>query len=209
MLPPKVMTGLATAPTDLGLVAMLRLRTRPQHDALDSGMKIGRSDATVDDYIAFLRASLAIVTSFEHALDALDGCAIAKRSDRIASDLEALGAASHVESAAIWVPTSTAEGRGCAYVIEGSALGGIMLAKRVRQLELDERTTSYLRFRGAETKAHWVAFMAELDAWGASASPRDRDIACEAAANTFDAYAAVFERAGAKTTTAAEGAMTS
>lgn len=114
---------------------MLRAGTAEAHERLDA--RFGRFDlADADDYARFLTAHASALPAVERALDAggmaalLDDWPARRRAGLIAADLAALGrpvppplpAPVPADPAALW---------GAAYVVEGSRLGGAMLARRV------------------------------------------------------------------------------
>jgi heme oxygenase (biliverdin-IX-beta and delta-forming) len=180
-------------PAQLTLTTELRAKTAQVHEALDS--KLTHAFEQVDQYIAFLRASYRVLSNLDRALGDLVQRPMAERCAQVASDLEALGQASPQADPAAWQPTDVAEAMGCAYVVEGSRLGGLVLAKVVeRQLGLS--ATNYLRGKGPLTKDSWKGFMTELDTWGEHAAPAERQRAAQGAIATFTAYTRCFADEG-------------
>ena len=85
-------------------------------------------------------------------------------------------------------------------MLEGSSLGGVILAKRVRDIlgaRVADEVTGYLRLRREGTKASWASFTAALAAFDARATPAERDESCVSATETFGAYARAFAESGA------------
>ncbi len=97
-------------------------------------------------------------------------------------------------------PVSTpdlAAALGASYVIEGSQLGGLHVAAAVASdLGLRDDALTYLRPAGAPVGIRWNAFVARLDAFGATATPQDWRTAEAAAIDTFAAFATAFRREG-------------
>lgn len=188
----------------ISLLAALRTRTGAQHERLDAALAV-TSDITLPRYDAFLRASLAVIEVVEPAVEALlGGFDGPSRRERLRADLAAVAARGSVapsDPAVVEIrrPASVAEAFGCAYVLEGSTLGGVVLARTVEPaLDLAAREgTSYLRLRGERTGELWRAFLVRLERFDAEASAGDRDAACEYAASTFEAYSEAFRRVGA------------
>ena len=186
------------------LVAELREATSDLHERLDRGVAATEALTSRDGYARFLAASLAAAEPLERGLASLPATASfasGNRASRIREDLAALGVPADEEAGAVSgdaiVPASKAEAFGTSYVLEGSALGGLVLARNVKEkLGLGDAETSYLRLRGAETPAHWRGFLGELETWASSASPAERREACAAAMRTFEIYLAAFRRAG-------------
>jgi heme oxygenase len=116
----------------------------------------------------------------------------------IRSDLADLGETpSAVDSPRSLDIDGAAAAFGVRYVIEGSALGGAVLARTVQQALGADAPTRYLNVHGSELGARWRAFMAELAAWDKSATSADKTRACDTARAVFACYRAAFERNGA------------
>jgi heme oxygenase len=180
-------------PDKLTLTTELRAKTAKVHEALDSNLT--RAFEQVDQYIAFLRASHRVLSSLDAALGRLVQRPMAERCAQIATDLQLLGQTVPSAELGTWQPTEVAEAMGSAYVVEGSRLGGLVLAKLVeRQLGLS--ATNYLRGKGAVTKDLWKVFMSELDAWGERTAPAERQRAAQGAIATFTAYTRCFADEG-------------
>lgn len=184
----------------MNLLSLLRERTRSQHARLDAAIDFHEYRITPARYGAFLRGVLAVVTPLEDALAEWpvtpDG---PSRTARLRSDLARLGIPQAVDSARVRRPRSLAEAYGCAYVLEGSALGGLVLARTVEESLAGDFPTSYLRLRGPDTARAWREWLDSLDAYAATASKDDADAACDMACATFDAYTASLVRTGAIT----------
>ncbi|MGC4095173.1 MAG: biliverdin-producing heme oxygenase [Polyangiaceae bacterium] len=169
----------------LGLRATLRSATSARHAALDSAL--GQAFSDVEHYVAFLSASHAAVSGIEPELVRFGLATSTERLTRLEADLLSLGAPLTKRRSTSGMPDSVAAAYGAAYVLEGSSLGGLTLAKRVEGA-LGVSATRYLRLRGAETMHHFRRFVAELDAWGAQASQVERQLAIRGADAAFAAY---------------------
>ncbi len=114
----------------LSTVARLRAATASDHDAVDAGF--GRYDLTdAADYRAFLIAHAKALPAVEAWLATIPGLAtVRSRETALAEDLAALGEDMPAQMAFDVAP-SAAAGWGAMYVVEGSRLGGIMLARSV------------------------------------------------------------------------------
>jgi len=184
-------------PDTLPLSQELRAKTAQVHEALDSGMQ--HAFGRLDQYVAFLRASHRVLSSLDAALSQIFERPMPERSAQAAADLEALGQPAPSPDPAPWTPADQAEAMGCAYVIEGSSLGGLVVAKIVeRQLGSEAATiaTTYLRGNGPRTRDLWRSFLSELDAWGANARPEERERAIQGATTTFTTYIGCFKDEG-------------
>ena len=184
--------GLADdSPANKPLLEQLRACTGPRHRALDESLDLRRRSITRARYVQLLNGSLRVLVALEPALsrwgDAYDGDI---RVPRLRDDLRVLGESPDAIGFEARLPVTPAEAFGAAYVVEGSALGGRVLAPFIAQaLALPAAATSYLRLRGDATVAYWRRWLLRLDAFDAVAHPRERAAACAMACATFDDYA--------------------
>ena len=138
----------------------LRTATAPDHDAVDHAF--GRYDlAERGSYIAFLQAQAAAFLPVEDAIDRSGSSRLVadwaerRRSDTLRSDLAGLGAAVPA-FAPLPAFASSAALLGAIYVLEGSRLGGRMLARTVP--EAFPQT-----FLAAGNPALWRSLLAVLE----------------------------------------------
>jgi heme oxygenase len=179
-------TGCSGAITDVR--ASLRQATATDHERLDA--LFGRFRLSeADEYRAFLTAHAMALPAIEAALDAagfadaLDDWPARKRGEAIVADLSTLGAPvpppliapALVSRAAQW---------GAAYVVEGSRLGGALLARSVPA----DLPKSYLG--SVQPPGNWRKFLEKLDK--ALVLPQNIALATESARATFG----LFEQAG-------------
>jgi heme oxygenase len=180
----------------LDLLTLLRERTREQHSELDAALDF--NGITTARYGAFLRGIAGVVTALEPAIARyLETSTIPSRTERIRADLAALGLAAEAPAPRCALPRNIAEAYGCAYVLEGSALGGIVLARLVQDKLGVNAPIAYLRLRGKDTAGFWRTWIARVNAFGASSTPHDHRTACDAACATFDAYFESLRASGA------------
>lgn len=115
---------------------MLRAATRGAHDRVDalfSGFDLGDAG----DYRHFLAAQAAAFLPAEAALAEagagrlFPGWSAARRAHLLAADLDELGLAPAEPAFAPPAFTTPAAVAGAAYVLEGSRLGGALLARRI------------------------------------------------------------------------------
>lgn len=173
------------------LLARLRTETRAAHEALEAQVPLTDPGLTLDDYAAVLRGFSAVVLPLERRLAELDLPAglewpTRERSNLLRRDLADL----HAEAAApahSWTDLTPAGALGACYVLEGSTLGGQVIARHLRRLDLTpERGARYFAGHGADTGPRWKAFMAALEA---SVSGADADEVVAGADRTFTAFA--------------------
>jgi len=162
----------------------LRDATRARHAALDTQLRLESPAA----YVRFAIATLAAIETLEPAIAAHVAGFGTDRVVALRADLEELGAA---PAPALAHPAfaSPSAAFGAAYVMEGSTLGGLVLADRVEAL--GSTATRYLRLRGSATGARWKHFLAELEA-----RVTDRGACCAAAVATFAHYEAAYRQYG-------------
>jgi heme oxygenase (biliverdin-IX-beta and delta-forming) len=182
----------------LDLLTLLRERTRDRHARLDAAIDFRANDITTGRYAAFLRGVLAVVTPLEPAIASCLGAPTGRsRAERVRADLATLRASTEITYVPLRTPQNVAEAYGCAYVLEGSTLGGLVLARAVEATLGPTGPTSYLRLRGADTPRAWKSFIERLGAFGATATAGQMNAACDIACATFDAYAVSFVATGA------------
>jgi heme oxygenase (biliverdin-IX-beta and delta-forming) len=179
-------------PGSSDLLAALRRATRARHERLDAAIA---GAFTRDRYVAFLRASLSAIDAIEPALERWRPAGAAPSRERLRADLTALGAPVPPPAAAEVFADADAA-LGAAYVLEGSALGGQVLARQV-VAALGEVPTSYLAPQGGPaTGARWKQFLGTLERRGAATPASAHARACDAACATFDRFADAFAAAG-------------
>ncbi len=166
---------------------MLRVATRAAHDRVDalfSGFDLARPA----DYRRFLLAQAAAFLPVERALD---GAGVAdlfpdwparRRSPALVADCDALGLAAPAPLAAPGFD-SPAEIVGAAYVLEGSRLGGAMLARSVGA------GLPHAFLAASPVGGQWRAFLGQLEQLLTSDVQRSQ--AVKGATQVFD----VFEQA--------------
>lgn len=168
---------------DLTAHAALRARTAPAHEAVDGAF--GRFDLTEPgSYRRFLLAHAAVLPPLEAALapDAAGLPPWRSRLDALRSDLAALGAAMPEPAAPAGMPAGDAALWGLLYVLEGSRLGGKMMARQVPP-------PLPSAFLGAgHLKGEWRGFLEALDTRAAAEDPAWLDQAVAGALFGFDAY---------------------
>ncbi len=183
------------------LRSRIKALTRPIHDKLDGdplGLKLMSPEATRADYVHFLARTLGFVRPIEDrlfspAVQWLAGPFWAPHechAARIESDLLALGVASgEIEGLPVMASTpeilTAGHLMGVAYVLEGSMMGGLVMAKPVRRtLDLEPNEMSF--FMPSDPKSvvrRFEHFAEALDGF-AKCECDERD-AVEAATETF------------------------
>jgi len=188
----------AAASPSNSLLAALKQGTREEHVAIERQLRLMVPGVTLDDYRDYLSRMLGYCEPLEAALAALDALPDEvpdferrRKAGAAARDLCDLGAvaadvAALPRCADLPPLGSVARGLGCLYVLEGSTLGGQIIA---RHLELrlgvgPQRGGSFVRSYGPDVGPMWRAFGVGLEAYAARA-PDLRDAVVAAARDTF------------------------
>lgn len=189
------------APAAPGLAAVLRTRTAAAHEAAEVAFDLPArlaSRAGYADLLVLLRgfyrpleAALAGLTGWDRLTPPVD-LAARRRAALIGADLAALGvvvpAPDRTQPHALPVLRSLAQGLGCLYVLEGSALGGRIVARQARAtLGEDLPVAFFANPEGPHLGTGWKALQAALDAYGLAAGEPSCGAAVLAAQQTFAA----------------------
>lgn len=155
----------------MGLRRILHDATRAAHDRVERAARLDASP-TRERYVHFLSGNHRVLQVLEPALrDARALAALGfdlaspRRLEALESDLAYLGV-KRPRPLRMIQPDHDAAYLGCAYVLEGSALGARVLARRWAQPLgfAPGRGASYLEAGGEQTGARWSAFVERLDA---------------------------------------------
>jgi len=176
------------------LLERLKIETRPAHDRIEAAIDLDRRIASRDAY----RDLLIRFYGFHKAWES-DAAEVAHdrtffrnrcKTELLARDLAALGLEpDEIEAlpqCRPLMPLPAPEAvLGSMYVVEGSTLGGTIIAREVeRRLGLTPETgCAYFRSYGRETAAMWKSFGAVLLE---ASSPEADDVIVASAQRTFD-----------------------
>lgn len=141
---------------------VLVTETRDLHDTLDR--RIGAFGDAVA-YGAFLTGSHAFRAALEPRLARTEGWQVQPLAPLIAQDLADLGLPVPAAPAALALPTPAARAGAC-YVLEGSALGGRLLARRAAALGFGARHGARHLAAQTASPARWRQFLDWLEAGG-------------------------------------------
>lgn len=186
---------------ELRAISRLRRDTADAHRAVEENLlarRIARPDATPTDLLAFLAAQLAVLEAWRSSCPAfiragsgIDPDTI-ERLDALNHDLRALGAepASRCVEFPRW-PASSSRWWGALYVIEGSRLGGHVIARQLRSNPALSSLDCF-RFLDARPTQSWPNLLRAIDA--RLNRTDDIDAAVTGALATFALYAEAFNR---------------
>ena len=191
------------------LLDALRAETRRAHHTLDSRIGISETGFSRAHYVALLRATLAVTLALEPPLrqrlpPPLDWPGPAadqggsERVERLCHDLVALDASADIAPLADVPAIATpAAAVGAAYVLQGSMLGGAVIARIVHnQPCMSSQQTTYLRLYGDNLGRMWRDFTDRVNAFGRQQPPAEWTVATHAAVATFSAFARALDREG-------------
>jgi heme oxygenase (biliverdin-IX-beta and delta-forming) len=150
----------------------LRQATRSDHERVEGAIPLMQPDLKPDFYCAVLQRLLGVVQAWEQIAEVglpkelLFLLQERRRSPLLRQDLSTFGSSMSVIPQPV-LPrfASTAEWLGAMYVMEGSRLGGQLIAKHVRKtlsLESDQGVLFFTGF-GSATRASWEDFLKTMD----------------------------------------------
>lgn len=176
------------------LAHRLKAETSAIHERLDKSLGLGRGDLPLQDYLAILVAFRGFLAWFEPAVETALGEAdfTGPRRKLALIDRDLLAMKVPATTVRTYHPSlayaSSAEALGGLYVMEGSALGGQVISKDLRdRLGITpESGGAYFASYGSETGAMWRRFRERLD----RVPEGDGDRTVGAAVGTFEALAA-------------------
>lgn len=187
-------------PDPRSLCACLRLATRDAHVAIERQLRLPDGVLTLDQYRDILRGFLGVHRPIERALLALPGWDATgvdprprMRTAEVEADLRALGVdPSGCPAGSVEDPLpgkSIAEALGALYVLEGSTLGGVVVARALHDRfgGAIAGATAFLAGRGARTGPMWRSFRIALDEYGAG-HPEQVAAVIDGARATFAAH---------------------
>ena len=179
----------------MSLRQQLKRATAAEHKLLEERLALTSVTVSLDDYVDYLECTYAYYAAVEPVLRRSEYLATRRMNTVTSSKLEALAddlaffgkGTPSAPAAVAYVPgqAAIAEALGCSYVLEGAALGGMVLYRHFEQrFGLSRRTgAGFFYGRGPETARRWASFVEALDQT-ALTSPEER--ACiEAARATF------------------------
>lgn len=150
----------------------LRAATSPYHEDLEKSpvsLQLLSATATKEDYINYLQASCSLHAPVEEELfpllaNVIDDIAERKKSPAIQADLQALGEANTPHTKFLPAQTATpAFALGVMYVLEGSTLGGLHIAKAINQTLGHSIPKHFLQVYGNTTGQRWKRYLQLLE----------------------------------------------
>jgi len=177
------------------ILTRLKLETASEHSAIEDAARIMHPRLTLEEYRGYLEKSYGYYAAVEGLLCGLgvwDALELPEEErlklPLLARDLEALGGSpsSVVICDAPPVLRTVAEAAGCAYVLEGSTLGGKVISRHVRHRMGDKVPRSFLDCYGENIGNNWQAFRAALLRFAKSRSTEDEMVS--GAKETFQTF---------------------
>lgn len=177
----------------------LRTHTAAAHHALEDEVKIEEATRTPENYCRLLERFYGFHQPFEVRIGELAGWETTDydpgarlKSPWLHEDLEALGLSEEEIQQLPLCPQlpeirTLAEGFGCAYVIEGSTLGGRHIARLLEGGAGARLPRRFFQSYGAETGPRWKEFCAALERFAAEHPEGEPEIV-RAAEETFTRF---------------------
>ena len=175
-------------------LARMRAAMRPLHDRIEAAVNLMTPELDEDRYQRFLERSYGFISACERRFDVLAAppalhLAGRMKSELLRHDLAHFGhtpaTLDRLDSPAQLPPVETwPAALGYFYVIEGSTLGGQIIARHVRATIGMEAATSFLSDGRADVGTRWKQMLAVLT--GAMSDERAEAEITAAAAQTFE-----------------------
>ena len=191
------MTSQINMPSDKDIHALLKLSTAPIHRRLEEVNFLSGPNPSYEDYVKFITATYQILVPLEKKLNTifLENPEIhfqmKNKSPLLLSDLNSCGVSLSQLSFSSFLPevSSVAQAFGALYVIEGSALGGQFLTKKLTSLYGSrlENSLSYLRGEGLKTFPLWKEFLGKLENYCGENEER-KSLVVQSAIKTFECF---------------------
>ena len=175
----------------------LKSATLPAHQQLEKLLvQRIKGVSSVEDYLSLLRLFYGFCHPLEELMMSLLSESIIvdlgerRKSTALLLDMERLrgGEVEVPLCDRLPVLSSASEALGALYVMEGSTLGGSVIADMVRKKlpELPEDSLHFFTGYGDETQAKWAAFKQQTDAF--AATDTDKKGVIDGANKTFEAF---------------------
>ncbi len=196
--------NLVPVSADCSLLDRLRSETDQSHVDLERRADVMRRVQTVSGYRELLENFYGVFCPLEARLEHsaellfwLPDFPRRMRSPALRSDLAVVGSAGAERLPLASVPglASVPAQLGCMYVLEGSTLGGQIIARQVQFHlgYLPENGCSFFSGRGSQTGSMWKGFRGSLERYGA-AHPQSVDEVSSSAIEVFRTFSAWIER---------------
>lgn len=182
------------------IMASLKRHTADAHKQVESLMPFFTEELSVETYTATLRAFLGFFEPVERKLAVIPAwetvpidLATRRRAHLLRADMRALGMPESEISATpecrdLPATGNCAAGLGCLYVLEGSTLGGQLIAREMeRRFGLDRHSgASFFSSHGKDVGAMWKEFCRAVRSY--VNTPDRRAAAVNAATQTFHSF---------------------
>lgn len=187
--------------TPRDILARLQLETAPEHSAIETATGVMDPHLGLLDYRLYLERTLGFYEPVEARLAELDVWRELELDPEprgklalISRDIAQLGGDASKVPVCDAPPrlATLAEAVGCAYVLEGSTLGGRVISRHVQARLGSDVPRGFLECYGDHTGKFWQAFRAALSRFSGQRQIDDRVIA--GAKETFDAFTRWLQR---------------
>jgi heme oxygenase (biliverdin-IX-beta and delta-forming) len=159
-------------PATLDILAVLKAQTHQQHKQIEQRMPFFNATFTLQEYVRTVAIFLGFWEPMEQRLAAINGWQTVGihlthrfRAHRLHRDLRALGVSeleieNFPRATSLPILTNVYNGLGCLYVLEGSTLGGQLIARELaRRFAIDDHSgTSFFFSHGSNVGEQWQQF---------------------------------------------------
>lgn len=190
-------------PPRAGVLTALRAHTAASHQRLEDLVRIEERIGDADQYRRLLELFLGFYEPLEERLESLRGwegidLSARRKAPWLARDLAALGSSeqeirSLPRCCRLPALETIEQGYGCAYVLEGSTLGGRHISAMLQATAVPEEARTFFHSYGDEVGLKWREFIAALEAF---AEGRDQAATVETAGETFECMSAWIHERG-------------
>ena len=166
--------------------SLLKTATSSLHSRLEEINPLASTIPTIENYIKFLTATYRILLPLEIKVNKIKNCdknellskIYSSKIPQIENDLKSLNIEISSCKNSIFIPeiNNLPELLGAIYVIEGSALGGQMISKRMIQThgEKIKSSLTYLMGHGPKTFPIWKEFINKLENYAENNSEKQQ-----------------------------------
>jgi heme oxygenase (biliverdin-IX-beta and delta-forming) len=179
------------------MIQRLKEETRELHEQVEAqnlARQIMDHSIDLETYKQLLIQNFIAYRATENAIKEYLPDYSGKKHQQLKNDLQHLGvSAEKLPKNDIFECHSQAEALGAAYVVEGSALGGMLLARNLKKCSGLESIEQHHFFSGdKDNLKDWNAFKAQLEQYNFSENEAEKAI--EKAKDTFRFFQAIFRR---------------
>ncbi len=178
------------------IIQRLKLETRELHEQVEAqnlAKQIMDHSIDLETYKLLLLQNFIAYQATETAIKQFLPKYSGKKHRQLLRDLEQLGVSAEIPSKDVFMCQSKAEAMGAAYVVEGSALGGMLIAKNLQKCMGLASVNQHHFFNGDKINLkNWNSFKTVLEQY--EFSKAEENEALEKAKQTFRFFQNIFNK---------------